>query len=136
MNLILTKKQVLRLKKIHVSLVYLFGSYAENKSGPLSDVDIGIVFFSDFLLPRDCRKIYNELYDVFTDVFSGENIDIVFLQKAGLELCFDVITHGRILYEYSRDERLNFEEKITLLYADFKPILNEFNRAVLERISV
>ena len=136
MNPVLTKKQVLRLKKVHVSLVYLFGSYAESRSGPLSDVDIGIVFYSDFLLPKDCRRIYNELYDVFTDVFPGKSVDIVFLQKAGLELCFDVITHGSILYEYSRDERFNFEEKITLLYADFKPILNEFNKAVLERISV
>lgn len=134
MSNILTKDHIERLEKIHVSLVYLFGSYAEGKNHPLSDIDIGVVFSDDSILLGDCRKIYNELYDIFTDVYLGKSIDIVFLQNTGLELCFDVITNGLILYESSRDERLYFEEKINILLADFKPFLNEFNKAVLARI--
>ena len=39
MSNILTKDHIERLEKIHVSLVYLFGSYAEGKNHPLSDID-------------------------------------------------------------------------------------------------
>ena len=132
----LKKIQLQRLQKLQVSLVYLFGSHAEGKDQPLSDFDIGVVFLQDISYERDCRKIYHELYDIFSDIFPCKNIDIVFLQKAGLELCMDVIQHGRILFEHSKDRRMEFEERITLLYADFKPLLNEFDRAVLDRISL
>lgn len=134
MSYILEKGQIQRIQGNHVSLVYLFGSYVESKNHPLSDVDIGIVFLNDFTIPKDCRKIYNELYFLFTDVFYGKNIDIIFLQKAGLELCFDVVTHGQALYESSIDERLEFEERVTILYADFRTLLNAFDNAVLSRI--
>ena len=31
-------------KKLGIDVIYLFGSYAENKTHPMSDVDIGVVF--------------------------------------------------------------------------------------------
>ena len=129
----LNPSQIKRVKTLSISIIYLFGSYAEGKDLPLSDIDIGVVFTDESALSNGLGEIYNELYDIFTDIFTGKNIDIVFLQKAGLELRFDVITHGRILYESSRAERLKFEEKTMLLYADFKPLLKEFNEAILNR---
>jgi len=54
--------------------------------------------------------------------------------NAGLELCFDAISHGRLLFASSSDARYAFEEKVLILYADFRPILEEFNAAVIERI--
>jgi len=134
MNYLLIPAQIQRLQKLRVGLVYLFGSYAEGKNQTLSDVDIGVIFLDELSLRGDCSKIYNELYDVFTDVFPDKSVDIIFLQKAGLELCFDAVVHGEILYESSREARFEFEERISILYADFKPLLDEFNRAILNRI--
>ena len=134
MNCPLTKKQIEHLQKLHVNLVYLFGSLAEGKNQPLSDVDIGVVFFSKFIHRNNFNKVYNELYDIFTNVYPDESIDIVFLQKAGLELCFDAITNGQILYEFSKDERFQFEEKINIFFADFNPLLREFDKAIMNRI--
>lgn len=130
----LTQSQIQSLQKLSVMLVYLFGSYAEGKSLTLSDIDIGIVFAADRTLSnKDFSQVYNQIYDIFTDVFPGREIDIVFLQKATLELRFDVTRHGKILYAASPTDRFNFEEKTMISYADFKPILTEFNQAVLNR---
>lgn len=129
----LTQSQIQSLQKLGVKLVYLFGSYAEGKSLTLSDIDIGIIFADRSLSNKDFSQVYNQLYDIFTDVFPGREIDIVFLQKATLELRFDVIRHGKILYAASPTDRFNFEEKTMLFYADFKPLLTEFNQVVLNR---
>jgi predicted nucleotidyltransferase len=134
MDLQLTSAQQRKLSTLGVGHVYLFGSYAELRHQPSSDVDIGVVFLDVGKPQRDSSIIYNQLYDLFTDVFPGKSIDIVFLENAGLELRFDAITHGRVIYECSREGRLEFEEKTTLLYADFKPLLEEFNHGVLRRI--
>ncbi|MBI3815432.1 MAG: nucleotidyltransferase domain-containing protein [Nitrospinae bacterium] len=126
--------QIKKLQYLDVSLVYLFGSYAEEKGHPLSDIDIAVVFSYKKRLKKDVGKIYNELYFLFSDIFMKKNIDIIFLQKASLELRFDVIRHGKIIYRSSEDERLIFEDQVAMLYMDFKPILNEFNEAILSRI--
>lgn len=117
-----------------ISIVYLFGSYAEKKNHTLSDVDIGIVFNDKLNINQDMSSIYNELYYIFTDVFKEENIDIVFLQRTGLEFKFDVITHGEVIFEEAHEERIDFEEKVGLLYADYKPVLEEFDKTILNRI--
>ncbi|MBI5207729.1 MAG: nucleotidyltransferase domain-containing protein [Candidatus Firestonebacteria bacterium] len=130
----LTQLQKNKLQDLNVSLVYLFGSYAEEKSMPSSDIDIGVAFFNEKTLKEDAGKIYNELYFLFSDIFIEKSIDIVFLQNAGLELRFDVIGHGKIIYQFSYEERLKFEDQVNILYMDFKPLLKEFNQAILNRI--
>ncbi len=124
-----------RLKALNITVIYLFGSFAEDKTMPFSDIDIGILLTQEAMVDtgKDMGEIYNQVYDVLTDIFPSRNIDIVFLQKAPLELRFDVITHGRILYESSRDVSLKFEEDTMILYADFKPLLTEINETILNR---
>jgi len=105
-------------------------------AGKLSDIDIGVVFEGG-QSPKDSREIYNKLYDLFTDVFDMREykvMDIVFLDRASLELRFDVISHGKVLYESSTEVREDFEHRTAMLYMDFKPILNNFDRAVLDRV--
>lgn len=123
-----------KLSELGVSLVYVFGSYAEETNRPDSDVDIGVVFQKQ---PDQglISKKYGGLYDIFTDVFAGKKVDIVFLERANLELRFDVISHGLLIFESSTGEHFDFEEKTSLLYADFKPILKMFDEAVFNRIS-
>lgn len=122
-----------RLKSTDVRIVYLFGSYAERTEHNLSDIDIGIVFNDIKIVENNTNSVYQNLYDLFTEYFKNKRLDIVFLQRADLELCFDVIRHGQVIYEDSVENRLNFEESVFQKYLDFKPILNQFDRAVLER---
>ena len=123
------------LKELNIAIVYLFGSCAEGKALSVSDIDIGIVLTKDAAanLEEDTGKIYNQVYDIVTEIFPSRHIDIVFLHKAPLELRFDVINHGRILFESSHEESLDFEEKTMVLYADFKPLLKEINDTIINR---
>jgi predicted nucleotidyltransferase len=123
-----------RLESSGVDLLYLFGSVPEGYAHPLSDVDFGIVLRDACRLERESFSVYNELYDILTDAFPNTRVDIVFLQRAGLEVCWDAIRHGRLLFASSVDARYKFEERIMILYADFKPLLDEFDDAVLQRI--
>jgi len=126
-----------KLRALKVGLVYLFGSRAEGVAGPSSDFDVGIVFTDPSIARGNTMEIYHALYDIFSDVFdlsNFRNVDIVFMERAPSELRFDVISHGTPLFEISPEFRLNFEERTETLYRDFKPILNECNRVVLEKI--
>lgn len=126
-----------KLKSLNVGLVYLFGSEAEGTAGPLSDVDIGIVFTDPKIARGNITEIYNKLYNILTDYFdmrNFRNMDIVFLERASTELNFDVISHGVPLFEITQDFRTNFEERIAALYRDFMPILKANNEAVLAKI--
>lgn len=126
-----------KLKELKVGLVYLFGSQAEGAAGPASDFDVGIVFTDHEIIFGNTTEVYNALYDIFSELFdlsNFRNIDIVFLERASLELRFDVISHGKILFETSQEFRADFEDRIEALYRDFKPLLDEFNRTILERV--
>lgn len=135
MDVNISKTNAQRLEAINIACVYLFGSFAEDKTMPFSDIDIGILLTQEAMVAtgKDMGGIYNQVYDVLTDIFPSRNIDIVFLQKAPLELRFDVITHGQILYESSHEASLDFEEKTMILYADFKPLLKEINDTIINR---
>ena len=123
-----------RLKDLKVGLIYIFGSHAEGMAGKLSDIDIGVVFSDPNIARGNTLTAYNELYDIFSDIFESQNLDIVLLERAPLELNFDVISRGKIIFEILPDFRFDFEHRINMLYADYKPILNNFDKAVLSRL--
>ncbi len=126
-----------KLKKLKVGLVYLFGSRAEGTAGPSSDYDIGVVFTDPTIVRGDTTGVYNILFDIFSgvlDLSDFRSVDIVFLERASLELRFDAIRHGVVLFEISSEFRAEFEERVSMLYRDFRPLLDEFNRAILERV--
>lgn len=130
----LSNEQIEKLQRSGVKLVYLFGSQAEGKEMMHSDIDIGIVL--DYVTGRKAvlTNLYNLLYDIFSCIYPGNNIDIVFLNRASQELRFDVVAHGKIIYASSITDQLDFEETTMISYADFRPLLNEFNKVISERI--
>jgi predicted nucleotidyltransferase len=101
-----------RLKRLKVGLVYLFGSQALGIQAPLSDVDIGIVFFDRGILDdfRMRRRTYTELYNIFSEIFPPtfeRELDIVFLQQTSVNFQYDVIVEGKVLYEKTPVFRAN-----------------------------
>jgi len=126
-----------QLEKLGVEAVYLFGSCAENVNGKLSDIDIGILLKNESDAKNNINKLYNKLFDIFSNVFDLSNfkdIDIVFLQRATLELRFDVINHGKLLFKSCEDKIDKFEHVTAMCYMDFQPILRNFDNQILKRI--
>ncbi|MCP5463429.1 MAG: nucleotidyltransferase domain-containing protein [Deltaproteobacteria bacterium] len=136
MNSVFTKKQEKQLQEIGVNAIYLFGSRATGHATELSDYDYAILTKDSGHFRGD--DLYNKLYPILCDVsprtLKNDIIDIVFLKDTGLELRFHVIRYGKVLYDTNPSNRLDFEAQTTLLYCDFKPVLNEIDQAILDSI--
>ena len=95
------------LRQHRVQAAYLFGSFLENYSSPLSDLDIAIVPLDD--LPN-WPDYYNDLYGDICQLLQGDNIDIVHLDLAPLSLQFRVYASGVSIWvgpgETERQERI------------------------------
>ncbi|HBF12689.1 MAG TPA: hypothetical protein DDW49_04760 [Deltaproteobacteria bacterium] len=124
------------LKSSGIEAVYLFGSRAQGKEGPLSDYDYAVLTKDKGHSKGD--PLYEKLYDVFCEIsprtLENDVIDIVFLRDAGLELQFHVIRYGQVLADFDPKSRLRYEAQTTLLYCDYRPILDEFDKTILQRL--
>ena len=81
------------LKKLNISLVYLFGSSIVGTQRAESDIDIGVVFEKPERI-KNTMIIFEELYLSLSQVFTDRDLDIVFLDFAPLTLQFEVVTTG------------------------------------------
>jgi len=130
------QRQETTLERLGVQAVYLFGSRAMGAEQPLSDYDYGILM-PDLGHSRG-DPLYFSLYDLLTEVsprtLANDVLDIVFVRDVGLELRFHVIRYGIVLYDRTPAARLDFEAQTTLLYCDFRPLLDQFDNAILESL--
>jgi len=120
------------LKKLGISIVYLFGSKAIGKGTPSSDIDIGVVFKNPSIA-EDTRALYTILYEFFSDLYPVSKLDIVFLQKAPLSLQYSAIKDGKVLFEEDPVLRADYEYRVINQYLDFRPVLDFFDRIATER---
>lgn len=127
--------QLQELKKTDVVAIYLFGSRAQGLEHGLSDYDYAILTKYPHVIGDE---LYHRLYEILSDIsprqIENDVIDIVYLHEANLELKFHVIRYGKIIYENSTSKRQDFEAFTTILYADYRPILDQMDKAILESL--
>ena len=121
------------LKKLSISLIYLFGSSITGTQRAESDIDISVVFEKPDRI-KNTMIIFEELYLSLSQVFPDRDLDIVFLDFAPLTLQFEVVTTGKVIYRVSREFEYDYKEKIIKEYIDFKPLLDIQDQILLERI--
>ena len=131
----LTPAHRARLEQLGVVALYLFGSRARGEERPTSDYDYAVLTREGG--HRKGGPLYMALYDLLAEIsprtLANDVIDIVFLEDAPLELRFHVVRYGQVLYDADPAARLEFETRTTLLYCDFRPLLDEMDQAILER---
>lgn len=121
------------LKKLNISLIYLFGSSIIGTQREESDIDIGVVFEKPEGI-KNTMILFEELYQSLSQDFPDRDLDIVFLDFAPLTLQFEVVTTGKVIYRVSRELEYDYKEKIIKEYIDFKPLLDVQDQILLERI--
>ena len=117
-----------------VVVAYLFGSLARKESGPLSDVDIAVLFSRE--LSEDERfERRLRMIGKMCGIFRSPEIDLVILNDVPLSLQFEVIKGGRILYCADESARVDFEVKAISLWLDRKYYDDRYSRILLEQIA-
>ncbi len=136
MALQLNPLQKRRLGYLRVQALYLFGSRAQGRSSPLSDYDYAVLLAEKghSRLGPLYLKLYEFLSEISPRSLKNDVLDIVFPRDIGLELCFHVVRYGALIYDGDAKARQDFEERITLLYCDYRPVLDLFDRAILDSL--
>lgn len=137
----LTQDQIKRIrdyfaKQDDVLVVYLYGSYAEDRTHPRSDIDLGILFKGQNRLKNFHRlaDFIDGLYQLKLANFPKE-IDVrdVYLNQSPMYL-MNVIS-GQVVYSRNENDRIKFEVLAMNQFYDtqrFRDISYEYMKKRLE----
>lgn len=103
-----------------VKAIYLFGSRARGKAGPLSDIDICVI------APGVSEK---DKIDILG--YASDKVDVVLFNDLPIIIKARVFREGKPLYVADQKYINGLEWKTTKEYWDFKPILRQFIEAYL-----
>ena len=110
-----------------IILGYLFGSQAQGRAGPMSDYDIAILITGE-MDPRTRHELAHEL----ARLLDVERVDLLILNRAPIELRYNVVAEGRLLYQRDLVSRVEFEAETLSRYADFLPVLRQQRREIIK----
>lgn len=97
----------------NIKLLYIFGSYAQNKNNKNSDLDVAVLL-EDGYNPIVKLNIIGDLIDIF----KRDDIDLVILNDATPLLRHQIIKYGKILYEDSKEIKVKFENRVLKEYME------------------
>lgn len=116
-----------------VELAYLFGSVAEGKEGPLSDIDIGVYLSSGLTkAQRDKKRL--ELVANLSILTKNDRVDLLVLNDTPPVLSFEIIRPNVLIFERDSSIKVDVEQRIMSMYLDWKYYEDRMNRHLLERI--
>ncbi|MEK7540133.1 MAG: nucleotidyltransferase domain-containing protein [Patescibacteria group bacterium] len=103
-----------KLQRYPLQQAYLFGSYARGTAGPLSDVDIALLFKSR--VNKD--KIESKIFADISQLLHTDNIDIIDIETASPLLAHRSVIQGVPLLNHSRHEEAVLKTSILHSYED------------------
>ena len=110
-----------------LSLVYLFGSQVIGEVGPLSDYDLGVLVDDGV----DENRLLALLTHEIGKELGTEQIDIVPLRRAPVELAFAIISQGVCLYQRDMVTRVEYEAQVMSKHGDYVPVLRAQREDIL-----
>jgi len=115
-----------------VVAAYVFGSVAQGRARPQSDVDIAVLLAAD--LDEETRFDRRLRLGWEVERLIGRQTDLVVLNDAPPLLQHQVLKHGRLIFERDRAARVEFEVRAGQIYADLKPMYDFFTEVLFKEI--
>jgi len=116
-----------------VVLAYLFGSQAEGKAGPLSDVDIAVLLSSE-ASREEWSQIQLDLMGELMHLFHRDDVDVIILNQARPVIAHQVAQYGRVLYQAMPGMRADFEVAALRQYVDTEPLRRIQDHCLFKRV--
>jgi predicted nucleotidyltransferase len=117
-NINLTKVKKFLQQEKRVIFAYLFGSFAQKKVRPFSDIDIAL-FLERELTPEQIVAAKKEIYSHLVDILGTEYLDLVILNQASLPLAARVLQSKKIIVDKNPFLRHQYESLTLRKYFDF-----------------
>jgi len=111
----------------NILLAYIFGSQVIGKIGPLSDYD-----FAVFLSQKPSFQFKYKLKNKLVNILNTEQVDLVILNDAPVELKYKVIATGKIIFQKNSLVRTEFEANTLSQYFDYLPVLRAQKKDILK----
>ena len=119
--------------KTPVLFAYLFGSHARGIAHGFSDLDIAV--YIDTTAIKDTYRLEMNLCMAFDARLNHEFAsDVRTLNTLPVEVVGEVLTFGRLIYSIDEAARVDFETLARKRYFDFKPVLDEYRRHLIQGI--
>lgn len=114
-------------------VLYAFGSFAEGRLKPLSDLDFAILL-SESLDRKERFSRHLDLIGIFNSELQTDEVDLVVLNDAPIRFAHNIIGTGKLLFCRDHNQLADFTEKTIKQYLDFKPVRDRFDREFLKGI--
>jgi len=119
------------LADYEVILAYLYGSQARGDAGPLSDVDVAVLFAPELPESERFERVLR-LIGELGSVFHRDDISVVDLAESPPLLRHRVYYDGRLLYCSDEAARVRFETEALRDYVDTQPLRRIKRQYVLQ----
>lgn len=119
-------------RKHNVIFAYQFGSTIDGTATRESDLDIAVYF--DKKIGK--KKRFEERLKLISQLqkIHRRRVDVVALNDTrSLFFKFTIIKEGKRIYETPREEYVDYECRTMSRYFDYKPFLEEYNKAYVKR---
>ncbi len=111
-------------KHPEIEVAYIFGSVAQGKITPLSDIDIAILIDNAQIDENAYRYGYKaEILSDFIKLLKTNAIDLVILNEVNTLLRHRVLYSGRILHSKNEKKRIAFQTTTISKYNDYKQLM-------------
>ena len=111
-------------KHPEIEVVYIFGSVAQGKITPLSDIDIAILVDNQKIDENVYRYGYKaEILSDLIKLLKTNAIDLVILNEANTLLRHRILYYGKILHSKNEKKRIVFQTTTISKYNDYKQIM-------------
>ena len=114
-----------------IDCAYLFGSVARGESGPLSDIDVGILFSGS--TPAARRLELAAAVGEHMERLTKSTVDVVILNDAPPAVRHRIVRDGLLLFAVDEHLRVVFESRSIDEFLDFQPVLARYDQQLLER---
>jgi uncharacterized protein len=117
-------------ERFGLNTLWLFGSEAQGRTRPDSDVDLAVLF--------QRRPTALEILEARTDLeeLLHREVDLVDLDQASPILGMQVLRHGRLLIDRNPERRHAFFSRTISMYEDVKIVRRDAERRLFERFTI
>lgn len=114
---------------LSVDVVYLYGSFAQDRGSTESDLDIAVLCKTGTVPTLEAQwELRNALADV-----AGREVDLLILNDAGPVIAMQVVTKGKVILENNPLAHRKYKMHLFSRYAEFKELTKPMENSILKR---